>query len=265
MDAPGRGPKESDALLDELLDASISEERRLEIESLLRSSSYGQKLLRMHELLRGSGAESWKTDLTSVIAEHLPGGSPQLYLAVAELVVRAWADLDFRNQLRAAPRTALAREDIQIPHEVDVRVVEVHEASLPTASSLALPLPPPGSPAIEAAAARQRLMSTDYAWFWGIPGRPDREHRDAVEPPLANLRRRAGQYWEQITSIAAPPAKLAYAAAVLGVVAIGFYLTRVHEPGPQWAGQAGGEGTLVVVVIGVLAAVLAALALRTRG
>jgi len=82
-----------------------------------------------------------------------------------KLIVKAWQDSSFKQELFSNPKSALEKEGISLPENIEVRVVE--ESS--TAFYLVIPTPPVGTEELSEAELESvagGLTSVNGICFW---------------------------------------------------------------------------------------------------
>jgi hypothetical protein len=158
-----------DHLLDVLLDAPESDARARAASAELAESDEGSSLLALSQALAHVKDTGLRLDVAATVMSRVPVWSPALAGRIGASIVEAWESPEFREELRATPRAALASRGAVLPDEVEIRVGDLAGAKLPDRSGLWIPLPPPGSPPVSRRRARAQIAATELGWLWGPP------------------------------------------------------------------------------------------------
>ena len=118
-------------------------------------------------VLRGAGRREARVE--RAVMARLPEGRPEIYRAVARLVVRAWTDPALRAEFRAHPIAFLSSHGVELPDATRVEFVALDQVALPSRSAVFIPFPRDDRRALSEAEARAELAESGWRWLLGVP------------------------------------------------------------------------------------------------
>ncbi len=202
-------------------------------------------------------------DFGQRVMDRLPEMPLEALSEVVRAVLRAWREPVFREQLRSEPRSTLERLGVPLPSRLRVIVVSPDQATLPTQSLLALPLPAAGEGSL-GTKELQAQMRDSAAAFWLVP--ESAMARLAAEERMERVPAAGQQVWDSLVTTLIRPARRrvlvpVLAAAATFLLALGLlYLFGVDAPSGT-PGAATGPWSGVAIAAVVLAAVFLAVSL----
>lgn len=237
---------EIQSMFDALMNEDLPTEERAAFEAQLDATPEGRKLLSAYHWIHEPPAIEEQPGIGRAVMASIPGETPGVYRQIAEIVLRAWSDVELRSTLRGEPRATIESAGLRLSPDLRLEVVGPDDGRLPTSESLFLPLPDADAPAVDTRIARRRLGHSEFGWLFGPPWQrgavPTSEH--PLRSILSAFRGRGGQSGQR---------RLAYAGVLAAILLVALNWSALTEglSGTVVEGE-GGLGLPIAVGLALL-------------